>query len=90
MSFKYRSAIGELIYALVICRPDLSYAVVCSAQHSVAPHDIHFHGVCHILKYLYITRDDGIHFWRLEPNEHLPVVDFPKIKSTMADLIMDG
>ena len=42
MSFGYRSAIGELIYALVTCRPDLSYAVVRGAQNSARPHDIHF------------------------------------------------
>ncbi len=28
MGFGYCSGIGELIYALVICKPDLSYAVV--------------------------------------------------------------
>ena len=90
MSFKYRSAIGELIYALVTCRPDLSYSVVRSAQNSTAPHEIHYHGVRHILKYLYLTRDDGIYFWRLEPNDSLPKVDLPKIKSSYSDLLLDG
>ena len=72
MSFGYRSAIGELIYALVTCRPNLSYAVVWGAQNSARPHDIHFNGVKHILKYLYLTCDDGLYFWRAEPNVDLP------------------
>jgi len=90
MSLNYRRAIGELIYALLMCRPDLSYTVIRSAQNSAAPHEIHYHGVRHILKYLYLTRDDGIYFWRLEPNKDLPAVDLPKIKGTVADLLMGG
>ena len=90
MPFKYRSAIGELIYALVTCRPDLYCAVVWSAQNSAASHEIHYHGVRHILKYLYLAKDDGIYFWRLTPSQSLPVVDLPKIKSTYADLLING
>ena len=75
--FKYRAAIGELIFALVTCRPDLSYGVVRCAQHSVAPHDIHYHAVRHMLKYLYVTRDDGIYFWRTTLNESLPPTILP-------------
>ena len=52
----YRSAIGELIYAMVTCRPDLAFAVTAAAQHSAAPAQIHYDGVKHMLKYLYLTR----------------------------------
>ena len=90
MSFKYCSAIGELISTLVTCRPDLSFAVVRSSQNSASPHELHYNGVWHILKYLYLTRDDGLYFWRAEPNEDLPQIDLPKIKSTAHDLLLDG
>ena len=63
MVFVYQSGIGELIYALVTCRPDISYAIICCAQSSICSTKIHYHAVKHILKYLYLTKDDGIHYW---------------------------
>jgi hypothetical protein len=75
--FGYRNGIGELIYAIVTCRPDLSTTVVRCAQHSAKPSRFHFHAVRHALKYLYITRDDGIYFWRAKPLMELPEHDLP-------------
>jgi hypothetical protein len=72
MGLKYRNGVGELIYALVTCQPDISYAVVKWAQSTIAPHEVHYHALRHILKYLYTTRDDGIYFWRTVRNPHLP------------------
>jgi hypothetical protein len=43
--FGYRNGIGELIYAMVTCRPDLSTTVVRCAQHSAKPSKFHFHAV---------------------------------------------
>ena len=37
MGFRYRQAIGELIYALVTCCPDISYAVIKLSQYSTRP-----------------------------------------------------
>jgi hypothetical protein len=62
MGFGYQSGIRELIYAMVTCRPDISYAVVRCAQSSVCPAEIHYHAVKHILKYLYVTKDNGLHY----------------------------
>ena len=90
MGFKYRSGIGELIYAMITCRPDLSYGVVRAAQFSVCPSKIHYHGVRHLLKYLYATKSDGIYFWRTSPNESLPHVPPPTINSNQHDLLLDG
>ena len=89
MSLNHRSAIAELIYALVISCPDLLFAAVRSAQNITAPHEIHYHGVQHILKYLFLTRDNDIYFWQLDPNKKLPAVDLPKIKSTTGDPLMN-
>jgi hypothetical protein len=60
--FGYRNGTGELIYAMVTCRPDLSTTVVRCAQHSAKPSRYHFQAVRHALKYSYVTRDDGIYF----------------------------
>ncbi len=43
--FGYRNGIGELIYAMVTCRPDISTAVVRCAQVSACPAEIHYHAV---------------------------------------------
>jgi hypothetical protein len=53
MKISYPSAIGELIYAMTTCCPDIAYATICAAQYSYStnPHTIHYHGVRHILKY---------------------------------------
>ncbi|KAL7551376.1 hypothetical protein ACHAWF_014575 [Thalassiosira exigua] len=61
-----------------------------SQGHRSCPAEIHYHGVRHCLKYLYITRDDGIYFWRPEPREDLPEVAPPRIMSNFHDLLMDG
>jgi hypothetical protein len=90
MGFGYRSGIGEFIYALVTCHPDISYAVVHCAQNSVYPAKIHYHTIKHILKYLCLTKDDGLHYWRTSPNDCLPATDPPSINSTGHDLLLDG
>jgi hypothetical protein len=90
MGFGYQSGKGELIYALVTCRPDISYAVVCCAQNSVCPAEIYYHAVKHILKYLYFTQDDGIHYWCTTSNNSLPAGNPPPINSTGHDLLLDG
>ena len=61
MGFGYRNGIGELIYAMITWRPGLSYSVVQCLQYSTKPHEIHYHAVRHMLKYLYQTRTDGIY-----------------------------
>ena len=88
--FAYRSGIGELIYAMITARPDLAFATVCASQNSACPADIHYHGVRHILKYLWHTKSDGIYFWRTEPNMNLPLVEPPTVTSNQHDLLMDG
>ena len=78
MGFTYRQAIGELIYALVTCRPDISFACIKLSQFSARPAKIHFDAVKHVYKYLLATIDRGINFWRRTPNMNLPLVDEPK------------
>jgi hypothetical protein len=81
--FGYRNGIGELIYAMVTCRPDISTTVVRCAQHSACPAEQHFHAVRHAIKYLYVTRSDGIYFWRKEPLMHLPEHPIPDVDTKL-------
>jgi len=90
MRILYRSAIGELIYAMTTCRPDIAYATVRASQYSTRPHAIQYHGVRHIIRYLYATKDDGLYYWRVTPNNNLPVVPPPDIRSNHHNLLLDG
>lgn len=90
MGLKYRNGVGELIYALVTCRPDISYAVVKCAQNTVTPHEVHYHGLRHLLKYLYVTRQDGLYYWRQTSNTSLPLVPNPTIHSSPSDILQTG
>ena len=80
MGFGYRQAIGELIYALVTCRPDISYAVIKLSQYSTRPTRIHFEAIKNIYRYLNATKEEGIHFWRQTPRDDLPDVPAPSTK----------
>ena len=42
MKFKYRQAIGELIFCMVTTRPDISYAVIKLSQYSQRPTNVHY------------------------------------------------
>jgi hypothetical protein len=62
MGFKYCSGIGQLVYPMVCCQPDLSFATVKLSQYNSCPAKIHFDGVQHALKYLYQTQHEGLYY----------------------------
>jgi dUTP pyrophosphatase len=79
MNFNYRQAIGELIYAMITCRPDISFPLIKLSQYSSNPAKIHYEAVINIFRYLHATIDDGLIFWRPEPHNDLPTLEFPKV-----------
>jgi hypothetical protein len=89
MNIKYRGGVGELIWAMTTCRPDLSYASVKLSQSNNAPAEHHFHGLRHTIRYLYTTRNDGIYFWRTSPRHELPEGPLPPVNSNKRDLLLD-
>ena len=42
MGFSYGAAIGEFIYAIIACRPDISFAVTKLSQYSIKPVTCHY------------------------------------------------
>ena len=74
--FSYRNLLGELIYAYVICRLDIGYAVCFLARFSDSPHDEHFKALKGVCRYLRSTKDWGIIYQRPAPLEDLPHVPF--------------
>ena len=79
MKFNYRQAIGELIFAMVTCRPDISFPLIKLSQYSSNPSQIHYEAVVQIFRYLHATVDDGLLYWRSTPNHSLPDHPLPKV-----------
>ena len=89
MQLNFRSGIGELIWAMTTCRPDLAFSSVKLSQSNTCPHKIHFHGLKHALKFLYNSKDDGLCFWRTKPRMELPEGPIPPINSNRQDILLD-
>lgn len=70
--FSYRQLLGELIYAYVVARPDIGYAVTTMARFSDHPSGIHYDSLRRLARYLRLTKKWGIIYWR---SDHCP--DFP-------------
>ncbi len=90
MQISYRSGVGELIWAMTTCRPDLGYTSVKLSQSNTCPAEEHYHGLKHALKFLYNSREDGLYYWRPHPRSELPEGPLPTINSNITDLMLDG
>ncbi len=82
MGFSYRQAIGELIFALTICRPDIAAPVIKLSQYASCPAVEHYKAAKAVFVYLNATREDGIVYWRKVPRDDLPDVPHPKTVTT--------
>lgn len=74
--FSYRSVLGALIYAYVVARPDIGYAVTTLARFSDRPAKIHYDALRRIARYLRMTKSWGLFYWRRQSLPSLPVGDF--------------
>ena len=81
MGFKYRKAIGELLFTMVTTRPDISYPVLKLSKFSNFPSEIHYLAIKTLFRYLRNTSDDGILFWRKDTlrNSDLPDIPPPRL-----------
>ena len=85
--FSYCMATGELIYALVIARPEISFAITkpTTQYGSSGPALIHYQAVWQVYAFLNNTREDGLIFWRREPWADLPDIPRPRTRSNPND-----
>ena len=90
MQLSYRAGVGKLIWAMTTCPPDIAFASVKLSQSNSAPHNIHYHGLKHTIKYLYATRTDGIYYWRTSTRHDLNEGPFPPINSCKNDLVLEN
>ena len=58
--FGYRQVLGELVYAYVVCRLDIAFAVTLLSRFASAPAREHYAALKTIAKYLHKTKDWGI------------------------------
>ena len=79
--FSYRMTTGELIYALVVARLDISFAIIKLCQYSASPAAIHYQAIKHVFAFLNNTREDGLVYWRSRPRDNLPDVAPPQPRS---------
>ena len=77
MGFNYQQVIGELIFAMTLCRLDISYAVILLSQHSAHPAKCHYQAAHAICDYLALTKTQGLHYWQPQPLLDLPSTPFP-------------
>ena len=80
--FSYRQGIGELIYAMVTCRPDISFPLIKLSQYSANPAEMHFIALKQLYCYLRDTPTEGIYYWRKTPRMDLPLGSLPTTKDT--------
>ena len=85
--FSYRAAIGELIYALVVARTEISLSTTKLSQYGSNPALVHYHAVKAIFAFLNNTRDDGLIYWRKAPRMDLPDIPLPTPYSASANAI---
>ena len=62
IEFSYISILGELMYAYVICCPDISYNVITLSKFSTCPTRLHYTYLQGVVTYLSRTKKCGIRF----------------------------
>jgi hypothetical protein len=78
MGFSYRQGIGKLIFALTICRIDISIAIITLSQYSERPAKEHYQAAKAVFIYLWHTKSDGLYYWRPTPRDNLPDLPLPE------------
>ena len=64
MGFGFRQGIGEIIYAMATCRPEIVFAVVKLMQFSACPSEMHYHAASPL--YQVSTKDESGRYLLLE------------------------
>jgi len=78
MGFSYRQLMGEIMYPMVKCRPDISPHTIFLSQFMDNPGKAHYQSLKEVALYLANTIDDGIHYWRSSPIMTLPDAPLPQ------------
>ena len=69
----YVHGICNLFYAMITCRPNISFPLIKLSQYSIRPVLEHFKAVQGIFKNLKETKEEGLYHWRKIPRHDRPV-----------------
>jgi len=81
MGFSYRQVIGEFIWPMIKCRPDIAPHVIKLSQHNENPAKEHYQAARQLADYLAATITEGIYYWREQPVHELPEGEMPTTHS---------
>jgi hypothetical protein len=79
MGFNYRQVIGEIIFPMMKCRPDIAPHAIKLSQYMENPAEQHYQAVRDIIAFLAATIEDGIYYWRKQPRMDLPDAPLPTL-----------
>ena len=70
----YQEAIGALLWASRVCRPDISFAVAKLSQFTSCPSKAHWSAVKRVIQYLKATKDKGLRYRKPETTADLATI----------------
>jgi hypothetical protein len=79
--FRYRAAIGELIWPMIKTCPEVSYPVVKLSQFVSIPVPMHYAAMFGIFNYLSGTRDDGLAYTCTIEMNYGPIIKNAPLRS---------
>jgi len=79
LGLKYRKAMGEIMFPMIKCRPDIAAHAIILSQFMHQPSEIHYGALKDIMIYLAQTSSEGIYYWRDKPHKLLPEHPLPTL-----------
>jgi hypothetical protein len=79
MGIQYRHVIGEIMYPMIKCRPDITTNAILLSQYMDNPGEDHYVALRYQVQYLANTSTEGIHYWRPTPINTLPDAPLPQL-----------
>lgn len=64
MGFNYRNALGEALFAMITCRPDILFPIIKLSKFVNNLAQVNYQALKNVLSYLRETMDDGLIYWR--------------------------
>jgi KUP system potassium uptake protein len=77
---------GEILYPMVKCRPDISTHAILLSQFMNNPGEAHYIALKQLATYLIATKSEGIHYWRHQPHPTLPDSPLPALHADNYDI----
>jgi len=79
MGYNYRQVIGEVIFPMMKCRPEIAPHAIKLSQYMENPATEHYQAIRELVAYLAATIEDGIYYWRKTPVMELPIGPMPQL-----------